>query len=442
MKELGFERRLPRNIEAEEALIASMILDKDAINQAVQIIKPIDFFREEHGILFDMIASLNDKGEIVDLLTISEELKKNNLLEKIGGISEIVRIANSNSISEGIGRYAKIVKEKSTLRQLIRINNQITNRCYEEAEEVEGILDDAERQVLEISQDNNDQGLVQVKNVVNDVMEKLETMYNKTGDITGIPSGFIDLDKMTSGWQRSDLVIVAARPGMGKTSLCLNMAQNMALKANATVAIFSLEMSKEQLVQRMISSAAEIDQSLLRTGKLKQEDWTRLVNAIGLFSDSKIFIDDTPAISVREVSAKARRLKAEKGLDAIIIDYLQLMSGGAKSESRQQEISYISRTLKALARELDVPLIALSQLSRAVEQSTDKRPGLSHLRESGALEQDADIVMFIFREEYYDPESEKKAIAELILAKHRNGAVGSVELAFRGEFTKFGNLAR
>ena len=339
-------------------------------------------------------------------------------------------------------RYAEIVKEKSTLRQLIRINTQLLNRCYEESEDVEGILDDAERQILEISKERESTGLVQIKNVVNEVITHLEELYDKKTDITGIPSGFVDLDKMTSGFQRSDLIIVAARPGMGKTSFALNIAQNIATKRNLSVAVFSLEMSKEQLVQRIISSAAAIDQSAIRTGKIKAEEWSRLVDAIGPLSDARIFIDDTPAISVREIRAKARRLKAEKGLDILFVDYIQLMSGGVRSESRQQEISYISRSLKALARELDIPIIALSQLSRAAEQSQDKRPSLSHLRESGALEQDADIVMFIYREEYYDPESEKKAIAEIIIAKHRNGPVGSVDLAFFGEFTKFGNLSR
>lgn len=442
MDSLILERRQPSNIEAEEAVIAAMILDKDVVNQLVQTLKAADFYRDENGILFETLASLNDRGEIVDLLTINEELKKKNLLEKVGGLAEIARIANSTATTQGAERYAEIIKEKSTLRQLIRINNQLLNRSYEEAEEVESILDDAERQILEISKDRESSGLVQIKGVIDDVVTKLEELYDKKTDITGIASGFTDLDKMTSGFQKSDLIIVAARPGMGKTSFCLNIAQNVASKHDLSVAVFSLEMSREQLVQRIISSAAGIDQTSLRTGRLKAEEWARLVDAIGPLAEAKIFIDDTPAISVREIRAKARRLKAEKGLDILFVDYIQLMSGGVKSESRQQEISYISRSLKALARELNIPIIALSQLSRAAEQSQDKRPSLSHLRESGALEQDADIVMFIYREEYYDPESEKKAIAEIIIAKHRNGPVGNVDLAFFGEYTRFGNLSR
>ncbi len=442
MDQVSFEKRQPANIEAEEAIIAAMILDKQVINQVVQSLKAEDFYRDQNGILFETIAHLNDKGEVIELLTIAENLKKQNLLEKAGGLLEITRVANAVSTTQGVERYAEIVKEKSTLRQLIRINTQLLNRCYEESEDVESILDDAERQVLEISKERESSGLVQIKNVVNDVITNLEELYNRKTDITGIASGFTDLDKMTSGFQRSDLIIVAARPGMGKTSFCLNMAQNITTKSDFSAAIFSLEMSKEQLTQRIISSAAKIDQSILRSGKIQADDWSRLIDVINPLSEAKIFIDDTPAISVREIRAKARRLQAEKGLDILFVDYIQLMSGGIKSESRQQEISYISRSLKALARELNIPIIALSQLSRATEQTSDKRPSLSHLRESGALEQDADIVMFIYREEYYDPDSEKKAIAEIIIAKHRNGSIGSVELAFFGEFTKFSNLSK
>lgn len=441
MEAQRFEKRQPANIEAEEALIAAMILDKDVINQVVQNLKAPDFYREENGILFETIAELNDRGELIDLLNISETLRKKGMMERVGGLMEITRIANVVSTAQGAETYAEIVKEKSTLRQLIRVNTQILNRCYENTEEIDGILDDAERLVLEISKERETSGLLQIRYVVNDVIARLEELHGKKTDVTGIPSAFIDLDKMTSGFQRSDLIILAARPGMGKTSFCLNIAQNVATKNNLSVGIFSLEMSREQLVQRMISSAAGIDQSALRSGKIKTDEWGRLIDAVNPLSEAKIFIDDTPAISVREIRAKARRLKAEKGLDILFIDYIQLMSGGIKAESRQQEISYISRSLKSLARELNIPIIALSQLSRAVEQSQDKRPSLSHLRESGALEQDADIVMFIYREEYYDPESDQKAIAEIIIAKHRNGPVGSVKLAFFGEYTRFGNLA-
>lgn len=436
-----FERIPPQNQEAEQAVLAAMMLDKDAVYEAIQILKDGDFYKEAHGILFHTIVNLVEKGEPVDLITITERLRKDDNLEKVGGVGYIAEIANSIGTASSIGHYAQIVKEKSLLRLLIKVSSNIANRGYEAGEEPEQLLDDAERMILEISQGRTRDGLIPISEVIEDTIERLEYLSKKKSNITGLTSGFYDLDNMTSGWQNSDLIIVAARPAMGKTSFCLNVAQNAAIMENIPVAIFSLEMSREQLVQRMISSTAEIDQQKLRTGRLFDKEWIKLTSAIGPLAEAKIYIDDTPAISVREIRAKTRRLKAEKGLGLIVIDYLQLMSSGKRVESRQQEISDISRSLKALARELDVPIIALSQLSRAVEQSADKRPSLSHLRESGALEQDADIVMFIYRDEYYNPESEKLGIAEIIIAKHRNGPVGSVELSFRKEFTKFGNLA-
>jgi len=442
MELLGFDRIPPQSQEAEQAVIAAMMLDRDAIYEAVQIIKENDFYRESHGILFQTIVELVDKGNPVDLITITEKLRKNGNLEKVGGVGYIAEVANSIGTAVSVGHYAQMVKEKSLMRNLIRISSNIVNRGYEAGEEPELLLDDAERMILEISQGRTRDGLISISEVIESTIEKLEYLHKKKSEITGLTSGFKDLDGFTSGWQRSDLIIVAARPAMGKTAFCLNIAQNAAVKSDIPVAIFSLEMSREQLVQRMISSTAEIDQQKLRTGRLYDKEWIALTDAIGPLSEANIYIDDTPAISSREIRAKTRRLKAEKGLGLIIIDYLQLMSGGKRIESRQQEISEISRSLKALARELDVPIIALSQLSRAVEQSQDKRPSLSHLRESGALEQDADIVMFIYRDEYYNPESEKLGIAEIIIAKHRNGPVGSVELTFRKEFTKFGDAAK
>jgi replicative DNA helicase len=442
MESSVFDRTPPQNQEAEQAVLAAMMLDRDAIYEALQILKESDFYREGHRILFQTIVELAEKGEPVDLITITEKLRKNDNVEKVGGIGYIAEVANSIGTSASVAHYAQMIKEKSLLRSLIKISTNIINRGYEAGEEAEQLLDDAERMILEISQGRIRSGLIPIKEVIENTIEKLEYLHNKKSEITGLTSGFKDLDNYTSGWQNSDLIIIAARPAMGKTSFCLNIAQNAALKVNVPVAIFSLEMSKEQLVQRMISSTAEIDQQKLRTGRLYDKEWIALTNAIGPLADAQIYIDDTPAISVREIRAKTRRLKAEKGLGLIVIDYLQLMSSGKRSESRQQEISEISRSLKALARELDVPIIALSQLSRAVEQSNDKRPSLSHLRESGALEQDADIVMFIYRDEYYNPESEKLGIAEIIIAKHRNGPVGSVELSFRKEFTKFGDLSR
>jgi len=437
-----FDRTPPQNQEAEQAVLAAMMLDKDAVYEAVQIVKERDFYRESHGILFRTIVELAEKGDPVDLITITDKLRKDGNLEKVGGVGYIAEVANSIGTATSVGHYAQMIKEKSLMRDLIKISSNIVNRGYEGAEEPEQLLDDAERMILEISQGRSRAGLVPISEVIENTIEKLEYLHKKKSDITGLTSGFKDLDSFTSGWQNSDLIIVAARPAMGKTSFCLNIAQNAAIKGNIPVAIFSLEMSREQLVQRMISSTAEIDQQKLSTGRLYDKDWIALTNAIGPLAEAKIYIDDTPAISVREIRAKTRRLKAEKGLGLIVIDYLQLMSGGKRVESRQQEISEISRSLKALARELNIPIIALSQLSRAVEQSQDKRPSLSHLRESGALEQDADIVMFIYRDEYYNPESEKLGIAEIIIAKHRNGPVGSVELSFRKEFTKFGDLAK
>jgi replicative DNA helicase len=438
----AFDRIPPQNIEAEQAVLASMMLDRDAAYEVITILKPEDFYRESHGILFKSIIQLVEQGDPVDLITITEKLRQEGNLEKVGGVSNIAEIANAIGSSASILHYAQIVAEKALLRNLIRTTTNIANRSYEPGEEPDSLLDDAERMILEISQKKTRDNLEPIANVIEDAIERLEYLYKKKSDLTGLTSGFKSLDRFTSGWQNSDLIIIAARPAMGKTSFCLNIAENAAIKGKVPVAIFSLEMSKEQLVQRMISSRAMVDQQKIRTGRLLDKDWVNIVNAIGPLAEADIYIDDTPGISVREIRSKTRRLKAEKGLGLIVIDYLQLMSSGKRSENRQQEISEISRSLKALARELDVPIIALSQLSRAVEHSQDKRPALSHLRESGALEQDADMVMFLFRDEYYNPETEKKAIAEVIIAKYRHGPVGTVELAFLKEFTKFAEIEK
>lgn len=436
------EKMPPYNLEAEQAVLGSMMIDKEAVYIALEVLQPEDFYKEAHQILFATIVGLEAKGEPVDMVTLTEELHRLNEVEKVGGIGYVAEVANVVPTAANARHYAEIVVEKSILRKLIRVSTNIANRCYEDQEDTRELLDNAEKMILEIADERNFSGLVPLKKVLGETLEKIEYMSAHKGNITGIPSFFADLDSMTSGWQPSDLIILAARPSMGKTSFGLNIAQNAALKAKKPVAVFSLEMSKEQLVQRIMSSEAMIDQHKLRTGRLMDEEWVRLTKASQPLSMAELYIDDTPAISVLELRAKARRLKAEKGLSLIIIDYLQLMQGGKRSENRQQEISEISRSLKALARELDVPIIALSQLSRAVEQSTDKRPALSHLRESGALEQDADLVMFIYREDYYNPESEKPGIAEIIIAKHRNGPTGSVELGFIKEFTKFVNIDR
>lgn len=442
MAEFTNDKLLPQSLEAEQAVLAAMFNDRDAILEVIPLLKESDFYRHDHGVLFATMRKMNEQNVPVDLVTITAQLDKDGNLEKAGGMTYVAQIANSLGTASNVTHYANIVKEKAVLRDLISIASNISNRSYDDAEETEKILDDAERMVLEISQKRTRTGLTPVVEVIDGTLSHLEVLSQKKDGLTGLTSGFTDLDRMTSGWQKSDFIILAARPAMGKTALALNMAQNAAMATQIPVAVFSLEMSKEQLVNRMISSLAEIDQQTLRNGRIFGDDWVRLVSAIAPLAEAPVYIDDTPAISVREVRAKARRLKTEHGLGLIIIDYLQLMGSTGRVESRQQEVSQISRSLKALARELDVPIIALSQLSRSVEQGVEKKPSLSHLRESGSLEQDADIVMFIYRDEYYNEDSDKKGQAEIIIAKHRNGATGSVDLSFRKEYTKFGNLSR
>lgn len=442
MAEFTNDKMLPQSLEAEQAVLAAMFNDRDAILEVIPLLKETDFYRHDHGVLFATMRKMNEQNIPVDLVTITAQLDKDGNLEKAGGIAYVAQIANSLGSASNVAHYASIVKEKAVLRELINIASNISNRSYDDAEETETILDDAERMVLEISQKRARSGLTPVSEVIDATLSRLEILSKKKEGLTGLTSGFVDLDRVTSGWQKSDFIILAARPAMGKTALALNMAQNAAMATKQPVAIFSLEMSKEQLVNRMVSSLAEIDQQTLRNGRIYGDAWIQLVNAVAPLAEAPVYIDDTPAISVREVRAKGRRLKSEQGLGLIIIDYLQLMGSSGRIESRQQEVSQISRSLKALARELDIPIIALSQLSRSVEQGQEKKPSLSHLRESGSLEQDADIVMFIYRDEYYNEDSEKKGQAEIIIAKHRNGATGSVDLSFRKEFTKFGNLSR
>lgn len=435
------EKIPPHNLEAEQAVLGAMMIDKDAIYTAMENLVPEDFYKEAHQIIYTTLQTLEAKGEPIDMIVLTEELRRQNNLERIGGIGYIATLANTVPTAANIRHYAGIVEEKAILRKLIRYSTQIASRCYEDQEDTMELLDNAEKMILEIASNRNADGLISIKAVLSRTLEKIEQMSNNKGNVTGVPSYFADLDRMTSGWQPSDLIILAARPAMGKTTFGLNIAYNAATKGKLPVAVFSLEMSREQLVQRLISAEAMIDQHKLRTGRLQDEEWLRLTKAAQPLSTAQIYIDDTPAISVLELRAKARRLKAEKGLALIVIDYLQLMQvNNRKNDNRQQEISEISRSLKALARELEVPVLALSQLSRAVEQTHEKRPALSHLRESGALEQDSDLVMFIYREDYYNPESEKPGIAEIILAKHRNGPTGSVELGFIKEYTKFVSL--
>lgn len=441
MSENFMEQSVPYAEEAEAGIIAAMFKDREVLQDVVQLVRDSDFYKPENAIIFKAILELDESGQSVDLVTMTNKLRKENLLEKAGGVFYLGQIAAAPSSTYNVKQYAKIVQEKSTMRQLIKISDRIRNRCYEDAEPVETILDDAERLVLDISKQRQRNDVTRVDEIVSTNLEQIEEASKQVDEITGIPSGFIDLDHMTNGWQRSDLIILAARPAMGKTALCLNMAANTAVDYHYPVAVFSLEMSKEQLVMRMLAAAACIDQKRLRTGQLNADEWGAFLQKIGPLSSAPIYIDDTPAITIRELRAKARRLQSREGdLGLILVDYLQLMGGSGHSENRQQEVSEISRSLKALARELNVPIIALSQLSRTVEQTKDKRPQLSHLRESGSLEQDADIVLFIHREEYYNEDTDRRGIADLIIAKHRNGPTGTVELAFQNELTRFDNL--
>lgn len=418
-----------------------MMLDKEAIYTVMEILRPEDFYREAHRIIYRVIVDLNEADEPADLVTVTEELRKRNELEQIGGVSYVASLANAVPTAANAAHYARIVAEKSILRSLINAASRIVQHGYDGSIEVTELLDEAEKLIFDVSQRRQRDGFARIKDVLLHAFDQLEQLSQHKGGVTGVPT-FKDLDKLLSGLQPSDLIICAARPGMGKTSFCLNIAQNVACNHNVTVAIFSLEMSKEQLAHRMWSGLAMVDQHKLRSGYLTSEDWEKLVQAAAILAEAPIFIDDSPGISVLEVRAKSRRLQAEHGLGLIIVDYLQLMRTSRRVENRQQEISEISRSLKALARELHVPVLALSQLSRAVEQTHDKKPSLSHLRESGALEQDSDVVFFIHRPEYYERNTDKKGIAEIIVAKHRHGPTGTVEMAFLPQFTKFVDLAK
>lgn len=430
----------PHSLEAEQSALGAMILDKDALTEVVELITDDDFYKEAHKAIFRSVIDLYNRNEPVDIVTLSEALLKEGTLNDIGGIEYLSDLTTMGVVTTNAKHYAKIIEEKSMLRRLIRASSEIIEKGFS-SEEADHLLDLAEKSIFDISQKKNREGLEAIKEVLLKTYEQIERLYGSENAITGLSTGFMDLDSKTSGFQRSDLILVAARPSMGKTAFSLNLCQNAATKNDASVAIFSLEMSKEQLVQRMLSSESHIPMQDLRNGKLKEEDWISLAKAMNSLSNCNIYIDDTPAISVLEMRAKCRKLKMEKGLDLIMIDYLQLMSGNGKNESRQQEISTISRSLKALAREMDCPVVALSQLSRAPELRADHRPILSDLRESGAIEQDADVVMFLYRDEYYFPDSEKKGIGEVIIAKQRNGETGTVELVWLGQFTRFADKA-
>lgn len=440
------ERVPPQNIEAEQAVLGAMLIDKEAIAKATEVLSADDFYREAHRVIFSAMLELYNKNEAVDMVTVTEILKRDNKLEDIGGIAYITSLANVVLTAANVKYHADIVAEKSVLRQLVRVSTEIAAMGYEANEDVGTLLDTAESRILEISNRKKKTDFTAINDVLMDSVQSIESLLQNKGGLTGLPAGFADLDKLTSGLHSSDFIILAARPSMGKTALALNIVQNVALRAHKviggeprSVAFFSLEMSKEQLVNRMLCAEAGIDSQRLRVGEMHDEDWTHLWDACDTMSRAKIYIDDTAGITAMDMRSRARRLKAEHGLDLIVVDYLQLMQGSGKrnySADRQQEVSEISRSLKALARELDVPVLALSQLSRSVESRQVKRPMLSDLRESGSLEQDADIVAFLYREDYYNPETENKH-TELIIAKHRNGPVDTVNLFFQKQFTKF-----
>ncbi len=442
MEEAVLKRVLPHSVEAEQSVIGSMILDREAIVVASELITGEDFYNKQYGVLFETMVELNDQGSAVDMVTLQNRLKEKDVPPEVSSLEFVRDLLTIVPTSANIKYYANIVAEKSTLRKLIRLNEEIANTCYAGKESLEFILEDTEKRVFQLVQKRNTGDFVPIRQVVMNAMDKIEAASRNNGAVTGIPTGFIDLDYRTAGMQPSDLVLIAARPSMGKTAFVLNIAQHVAFRQNKTVAIFSLEMSKEQLVNRMFSLESRVDAQHLRTGQLNDQEWEKLIESAGVIGRSNLIIDDTPGISIAELRSKCRKFKLEHNLSMIIIDYLQLMSGSGRSDSRQQEISDISRSLKAVARELSVPVLALSQLSRAVEQRPDHRPMLSDLRESGAIEQDADVVMFIYRDDYYNHDTEKKDVAEIIIAKQRNGPIGTIELAWLPMYTKFANLQK
>ena len=441
MDENVLKRVLPHSMEAEQSVIGSMIMDREAIVAASEMISGDDFYNKQYGVLFETMRELNDGGSPVDLVTLQDRLKTKDVPPEVSSLEFIRELLTASLTSANIKYYAGIVGEKSTLRSLIRLNEEIANTCYAGKESLESILEDTEKRVFQLVQKGHKaDNYVPIRQVVMNAMDKIEMAARNRGSVTGIPTGFLDLDYRTAGLQPSDLVLIAARPSMGKTAFMLNLARNVAFKRDLPMAIFSLEMSKEQLINRMFSMESNVDSQKLRTGQLDDQDWERLIESAGVIGKSGLIIDDTPGISITELRSKCRKYKLEHGLSIVMIDYLQLMTGSGRTDSRQQEISDISRSLKALARELSVPVIALSQLSRAVEQRPDHRPMLSDLRESGAIEQDADVVMFLYRDDYYNHDSEKKGITEIIIAKQRNGPIGTVELAWLPEYQKFANL--
>ncbi len=442
-KSLIIEKVPPQNPEAEIAILGSMLLDREAIARSIEYLDETAFYSEANKKIFQAIVKLYDNNEAVDIVTLIEELKKRNVLDEVGGPARITELANSIPTAANIEHYTKIVREKHLLRSLITTATQIVSESYEPSCEVDQLLDRAEKLIFDITSNKKRQmDVAEMKDIVKESIETIDRLYQRKENITGIPTRFHDVDVMTAGLQKSDLIVLAGRPSMGKSALAVSILESAGVGEKLPCAFFSLEMSREQLAQRMLCSIAGVNAHKVRTGFFSQTDWPKLVTAAGKLSESPIYIDDTPAISALELRAKARRLKARHDIQLLIVDYLQLMRGSSRSENRQQEISEISRSMKALARELNIPIIAISQLSRAVEQRADHRPMLSDLRESGAIEQDADVVMLLLREEYYNPTEENKGIAEVIVAKQRHGPTGTVKLAFLAEFTRFSNLSK
>ena len=435
------QKKVPHDADAEQAVLSSILMDKDAAAEAFELLKTDDFYSPENREVFRAALQLYTKGDPIDVVTVKNQLEENGVFAEIGGVETLANIAAAVGSSVNVKSYAKIVEEKSVLRRLIKLSGELSEISYKGADDINVILDKAEKGIFDVMQNRNTDSFASIMDVAYNTFSNIEKIYNSNEKITGISTGFTDFDAKTAGLQKSDLILIAARPSMGKTAFVLNVAQYAAVRDHVPVAIFSLEMSKEQLVNRMLCAEALVDAQKVRTGELNSDDWSKLVESMGVLSEAPIYIDDTPGITAMEIRAKCRRLKIEKGLGLVVIDYLQIMSGSGRSDSRQQEISEISRSLKAVAREIEAPVIALSQLSRACEARSDHRPMLSDLRESGAIEQDADLVAFLYRDEYYFPEkTEKKNQAELIIAKQRNGPTGTVNLTWLGQYTKFANM--
>ena len=434
----------PNDVEAEQAVIGSMLTDRDAVISAIEVLKEEDFYREDNKTIYEAILNLYNRSEPIDIITLKAELTSMGMFDKIGGLEYIVGLPEKVPTTANVEKYISIVKEKSELRRLIKAANEIIEQGYDPTENIDDIMNSAEKKIFNIMQNKDQKSYSPIKDVLIDAFTELEQLYNQKQHITGVPTGFIDLDYKTAGLHNSDLILIAARPAMGKSAFALNIATNAALKAKVPAVLFSLEMSKEQMVNRILCSEAMVDSNKVRTGKIDDDDWIKLADTMGDLSEAPIYIDDTPGISINEIRAKCRKLKLEKNIGLVVIDYLQLVQGSSKRAqgSREQEISEISRSLKILAKEINVPVIALSQLSRAPEQRPDHRPMLSDLRESGAIEQDADIVMFLYRDDYYNEDSEDKGLAEVIVAKHRAGSTGTVKLVWLGNYTKFANMER